>query len=167
VLKQLLPQRIDNDYSGHRLALWLFGLVVSVKIVQNLVAIFAGHSVLISADGIPLDTFTPAGAQTLLAVWALSGLYRLILYLLCVLVLMRYRSAIPFMFAVQALEFLAARVILHFIPLVRIGTPPGPIVNRILFALMIVGLVLSLWNRGERDSRRMARSVAPPRQLVV
>ena len=152
MLKTFLPQRIDNAYSGHRLALWLFALIVSVKILQSLVGILYGHTVVVSADGIPLDTYTPAGAQTVVAVWALSGLYRLITYLLCVLVLVRYRSAIPFMFALLALEFLAAQLILHFIPLVRTGTAPGLFVNRILFALMIVGLALSLWNRGGRHT---------------
>ena len=154
MLNKFLPQRIDNAYSGHRLALWLFALVVSVKILQTLLAIFDGHSVVVSADGIPLDTYTPASAQTVVAVLALSGLYRLIIYLLCVLVLVRYRSAIPFMFALLALEFLAAQLILHFIPLVRTGTPPATFVNRILFALMIVGLVLSLWNRDGRHTGR-------------
>ena len=152
MLDKFLPQRIDNAYSGHRLALWLFALVVSVKILQTLLAIFDGHSVVVSADGIPLDALTPASAQTVVAVWALSGLYRLIIYLLCVLVLVRYRSGIPFMYALLALEFLAAQLILHFIPLVRTGTPAGPFVNRILFALMIVGLVLSLWNPSGRHT---------------
>jgi hypothetical protein len=154
MLNKFLPQRIDNAYSGHRLALWIFALVVSVKILQTLLAIFNGHLVIVSADGIPLDTYTPAIAQTVVAVWALSGLYRLIIYLLCVLVLVRYRSGIPFMFALLALEFLAAQLILHFIPLVRTGTPPATFVNRILFALMIVGLVLSLWNQGGRHTGR-------------
>jgi len=154
MLNKFLPQRIDNAYSGHRLALWIFALVVSVKILQTLLAIFNGHLVIVSANGIPLDTYTPAIAQTVVAVWALSGLYRLIIYLLCVLVLVRYRSGIPFMFALLALEFLAAQLILHFIPLVRTGTPPATFVNRILFALMIVGLVLSLWNQGGRHTGR-------------
>jgi len=154
MLNKFLPQRIDNAYSGHRLALWIFALVVSVKILQTLLAIFNGHLVIVSADGIPLDTYTPAIAQTVVAVWALSGLYRLIIYLLCVLVLVRYRSGIPFMFALLALEFLAAQLILHFIPLVRTGTPPATFVNRILFALMVVGLVLSLWNQGGRHTGR-------------
>ena len=154
MLNKFLPQRIDNAHSGHRLALWIFALVVSVKILQTLLAIFNGHLVIVFADGIPLDTYTPAIAQTVVAVWALSGLYRLIIYLLCVLVLVRYRSGIPFMFALLALEFLAAQLILHFIPLVRTGTPPATFVNRILFALMIVGLVLSLWNQGGRHTGR-------------
>jgi hypothetical protein len=153
MLNKFLPPRIDNAYSGQQLALWLFALVVTVKTVQSLMAIFNGPSVLVSADGIPLDTFTPAGAQTVVAVWALSGLYRLIIYSLCALVLVRYRSAIPFMFVLLALVFLGAELILAFIPLVRAGTPAGPIMNRILFAVTIIGLALSLWNRAGRHAQ--------------
>jgi len=35
MLNKFLPQRIDNAYSGHRLALWIFALVVSVKILAT------------------------------------------------------------------------------------------------------------------------------------
>ena len=127
-------------------------MVVSVKILQSLLVIFNGHSVLTSADGIPLDTYTPAGAQTVVAVWALLGLSRLIISLLCVLVLARYRSAIPFMFAVLVFHYLAGQLIVQFVPIVRTGTPPGPVVNLILFALMLVGLALSLWSPGTRSA---------------
>ncbi len=149
MFNQLLPQRIDNTYRGYTLALGLFALVVSVKILQSLLVIFNGYSVVMSADGIPLDTYTPASAQTVVAVWALSAVSRLIISLLCVLVLVRYRAAIPVMFALLALEYLARQLVLHFIPLIRTGTPPGPFVNLILFALMIVGLALSLWSRSD------------------
>jgi hypothetical protein len=100
-----------------------------------------------SADGIPLDTYTAASAHTVVAVWALSGLFRLTLSLLCVLVLVRYRAAIPLMYALLVFEFSGRLLILHFIPLVRTGTPPGPFVNLILFSLTIVGLGLSIFRR--------------------
>ena len=150
MFSKLLPQRVDNTYDGHWLALWIFALIVSMKILQSLLVIFNGQFVLSSADGIPLDTYTPAGAETVIAAWALLGLSRLIVFMLCVLVLARYRSAIPFMFVVIALDFLGAQLILHFIPLIRTGTPPGPFVNRVLFGLAIVGLVLSLSRKGDR-----------------
>jgi hypothetical protein len=51
MFNKLLPQRIDNTYRGHKLALWLFALVVSVKILQCLLVIFDGYSVGRSADG--------------------------------------------------------------------------------------------------------------------
>jgi len=141
---RLFPQSVDNTYPGHKAALWLFGLVVAVRIIQSVNIIFNGYSVARNADGIPLDTFPPAAAQTVVALFALSALYRLILSLLCVLVLVRYRRAIPFMFAVLALNYLAAQLILRFLPLASTGTPPGPAVNLITLALVIAGLALSL-----------------------
>jgi len=59
MFNQLLPPRIDNVYRGHRLALWLFAVVVAVRIAQGLLVIFGGASIARSADGIPLETFTP------------------------------------------------------------------------------------------------------------
>ena len=151
---QLLPSRIDNAYRGQKPALWIFALVVAVKTTQSLAVIFSGYSIVTSADGIPLETFTPAGAQTVVAVWALLGLSRLFLLFLCVLTLLRYRSALSFMFALLALNYLAAQLSLRFVPLVRTGTPLGPTVNLVLFVLMIVGLVLSLWNRSDEGASR-------------
>ena len=147
---KLFPQPIDNTYRGYRVALWLFGLIVGVTIIQGVFVIFNGYSTIMGADGIPLNTYPPAAAQTIVALWALRGLSRLIICLLCVLVLVRYRSAIPFMFGLLILNYLAGQLILQFIPMVRTGTPPGPIVNLIMFALMIIGLALSLRSRGVR-----------------
>lgn len=149
---KLLPPRIDNTYRGYKIALWLFGLVVGVMIIQSVAVIFNGYSTVVNADGIPLDTYPPAAAQTIVALFALRSLLRLIISLMGVLVLVRYRSAIPFMFGVLLLNFLATQLILQFIPIVRTGRPPGPIVNLIMFALMIIGLVLSLRSRGIRPS---------------
>lgn len=148
---KLLPQSIDNTYRGYRVALWLFGLVVGVRIIQSVLVIFNGYSTARDADGIPLDTYTPAAAQTSVALFAQGALWRLTISLLCVLVLVRYRSAIPLMFAMLLLNYLASQLIFQFVPLIRTGTPPGPIVNLIMFALMIIGMALSLWRRGARS----------------
>src|SRR5947209_6105188 len=109
-------------------------------IIQGVFVIFNGYSTGMNADGIPLDTYPPAATQTIVALWAQRGLSRLIIIisLLCVLVLVRYRSAIPFMFALLLLNYLAGQLIFQFVPVVRTGTPPGPIVNMIMFALMII-----------------------------
>ena len=66
----LLPQRIDNSYSGQKLAIWLFAVVVFVKMLQSVFVIFVGDSIVRSADGIPLETYTPEAAQTVVAVFA-------------------------------------------------------------------------------------------------
>jgi hypothetical protein len=144
---RLLPQPIDNTYRGYKVALWLFGSVVGVMIFQGVLVIFNGDSIVRNADGIPLDTYTPAAAQAVLSLWAQRGLSRLIISSVCVLVLVRYRSAIPLMFVLLMLNYLAGQLVFQFVPLARTGTPPGPVVNLIMFALMVIGFVLSLRRR--------------------
>ena len=150
VFEQLLPQRIDHTYRGSKLALWLFGLILLMKIAMSLNSIFNGYTVATSADGIPLDTFTLTAARTFVALFALLGLSSFMICLLCILALTRYRSMVPLMFALLLLEQLSRRLILLFLPIFRIGTPPGFYVNLTLLALMIVGLALSLRSRTPR-----------------
>jgi len=144
---QLLPQRIDNTYGGHRLALWLFGLLIFMKGSIGLGTIFNGHSAATSADGIPLDTFTPAGEQAFVALFAAWGLSQFILNLIGLLALVRYRAMVPLMFALLLLEHLNRKLIFWVLPIPRTGTPPGYFLNLGLVAVMIVGLLLSLWKQ--------------------
>ncbi len=153
LIEQLLPQRVDNTYRGYKLALWLFALVVLMKVAMSLNSIFNGHMVASSADGIPLDTFPTAATQTVVALFAIWGLAHFMICLLCIVVLARYRSMVPLMLALLLLEHLSRRVILQVIPIVRTGTPPGLFVNLTLLALMIVGLALSLWSLHPRGGR--------------
>jgi hypothetical protein len=148
MFSKLLPQLVDNTYSGRQLALWLFAVVVAVKILQCVLIMFNGSYVLKGADGIPLDTYTPAGAQAVVSVWALASLNRPIICLLCVLVLVRYRCLVTFLFSVLAVQHLASEMILHVMPIVRTETPRALFVNFMLFILTIAGLLLSVWKAG-------------------
>jgi len=150
---KLLPQPIDNKYSGSKIALWLFGLIVFVHILQSVMVLVNGNMVARSADGIPLENYPAAAAQTIMAIFMTSSLRRLIISLICAVVLFRYRSAVPLMFVVLGLNYLGGQLIFQFIPIGRIGTPPGVVVNLIMFALMIAGLVLSLWKRNGTVAR--------------
>lgn len=146
-LDQLLPRRADNTYRGHKLALTLFGLLLLLKAGISLGSIFNGHTAASSADGIPIDTYTPAGARTALSLFALLGLSNLIICVIGTVVLVRYRSLIPFMFGLFLLQQLGRQLILQFLPIARTGTPPGFAINLAILTVMIVGLALSLWRR--------------------
>ena len=147
---KLLPQSLDNTFRGYKAALWLFGLVVGVRIAQSLSVIFNGYGIARSADGIPVETYTPEAARQIVALFAQGSLWRLTFGLLGVLVLVRYRSAVPLMWVLLLLNYLASQLILQFVPLARMGSPPGPYINFGLFALTIVGLMLSLRTRSVR-----------------
>jgi hypothetical protein len=143
-MAQLLPERIDNSYSGARSVLWLFGLIVLFKSAQSVAALFKGHVVAIRADGIPIDSYPSAAAQTFMAFFALLAFGHLLLYGLCFLSLTRYRSMVPFMFGLLIVDYVGREVIFFFLPIVRAGAPLAPTINLVLFGLMTLGLVFSL-----------------------
>jgi hypothetical protein len=145
MLNHLLPRHADNTYRGHKVALWLFGLVVSLRVVMGFNSMLNARYVASSADGIPLDTFPPAAAQTAVSLFALLGLSNLVIALLGVLVLVRYRTLVPFMFVLLLLHHLARQLIFAMLPIPRTGAPPGSVISFVLLGLMVVGLALSLW----------------------
>ena len=146
-MRALFPSTFDNNYRGRKVALWIFGVLLFLKIVISVNSIFNGYAVATSADGIPLDTYPRAAAQTIVSLWALLGLSGFMLCLICVLALIRYRSMVPLMLALLLISHLSGRLIVHFIPLVRTGSPPAGFVNLTLLGLTIAGLTLSLWSR--------------------
>lgn len=147
MLTRFLPRQVDNTYQGSRIALWLFGLLVLLRLVMSVNSIFNARDVASSADGIPLDTFPPAAAQTVISLFAILALANLIICLLCIVVLVRYRALVPFMFVLLLLHSLGRKLIFEFMPVVRAGTPPASMINAVLLTLMVAGLALSLWRR--------------------
>jgi hypothetical protein len=148
MLDRILRQRPDNAYRGPRIALWLLGLLLALKLLQSLVSVFNAHNTLVTADGIPVDAYPAAAAQTIVGLFALLGRARAFVFLGGVLVLARYRSAIPLMFLVLVLDDVTTRLVHLLAPIPRTGSAPGLTVNLVLAALMVVGLVVSVWPRG-------------------
>lgn len=147
-----LPRSIDNHYRGQKLALWIFWLVVIIRAAQGVSLLVNGQSIVQEADGIPLETFPPAAAQSVVAMFVLSGSARLVLSVMAILVFVRYRSAVPLMLALLALDQGAKQLLLYAYPLYRVGNPIGPTINLVLLALTITGLVLSVWGKRQAKS---------------
>lgn len=144
---QFLPRAIDNDYRGYRMALWLFGLIVFVKVMMSVNIIRDPYLVATSADGIPVGTFGPAAAQSFLASFSLWAVQQFAMCVLCVIALVRYRAMVPLLFAVLIFEHLTRKAVLLVHPFVRVGDSPAFIVNLSLLSVMAIGLVLSLMTR--------------------
>jgi hypothetical protein len=151
ILSRLFPARIDNGYEGSKIALLILGLLIAARTIQSVMILFNGASIAQSADGIPLETYPAAAAQTILALFALSGVNRLVISLICVVVLVRYRRAVPLMFLLLLVTYAAGQLVGRVIPIVRAGRPPAVVVNLTLLGLTILGLGLSLWKRRTRQ----------------
>lgn len=162
MLDRLFPREIDNAYRGPKVALWILGFLAASKITMGLNSVVNGVYVLTSADGVPLESYPAAAAQTIVAIFALWGWALFLFALLAVLVLVRYRSMTPLAYALLLAEHLGRKAILQFLPIVRSDTAPAWWVNAVLLALMVVGLVLSLWRRGAPGGATAAQGLTPP-----
>ena len=149
MLSRVLPRYFDNTYRGHRLALWLFGIILLMKTAIALGTVFNGRTAAQTADGIPLDSFGAAGAAAVVSLFAIWGLAQLVISTIGVLALVRYRAMVPLMLALFLFEHVMRRVIFLVLPIPRDGTAPGLAINLALLAVMAVGLALSLRSRAE------------------
>lgn len=144
MLSRLFPRQVDNRFDGHRGALWLLGLFVALKLVMSVNSIVNTASIA-AGDGIPLDSFGPAAAGEVLTLFALMALGQLMLALIALTILIRYRALAPFICLLLLGERLAGRLIVqsHAVP----GAESPPIVWIMAVALptlLTLALALSL-----------------------
>lgn len=145
---RLFPKQLDNRFEGFRLAIWLLIPIVLLKAVIGFNSVMFTRSIAMSADAIPLDRFGADAAQTVISLFALLGLYTLLLALLGAVVLIRYRAMIPFMYLVFLVQQLGSRALLLTNPVVRSGpTSVGSAVVFATLAMTVIGFVLSLVRR--------------------
>ena len=145
MLEKLLPKQVSNDYRGHPLALWLFAPLTLITLGRSLAHMFLADGGAQSIASIPLDSYSPAAANALVTLFGLWGLSQLIIGLLYALVIWRYRSLIPLMYALFSFEYLMRLLTPLYSPgLETLHTAPGGIGNFIFLPLGLVMLYLSL-----------------------
>jgi hypothetical protein len=145
ILIRLFPSQIDNDFDGNRAALWLLGLFIALKLAMSINSIVNTASVAAGADGIPLDSFGPAAARAVLMLFAIMSLGQLILALIALTALIRYRAMVPLIYLVLLGEQLGRRFIVQSYAVARTeGAAAGTYVTFGLLALLAFGLALSL-----------------------
>jgi hypothetical protein len=148
MLDRIFPKQFNNRYGGHWLGLALFVLVLVVKALQGVNSIIWTREIMASADGIPIDTFSPVAASNAILMFALLGMYLLVIPVQSVVVLIRYRSMVPFMLFMLIGIQLGARGIHLLHPDTTSnsggGQPLGFYVNLGVLAVTIIAFVLSV-----------------------
>jgi hypothetical protein len=148
MIDRLFPAHIDNGYQGQKVALWLLGLLVALKLVIALNSMINTADVAQGADGFPLDRYGPDAARAVLMLFAAGATAQLALGLLGVLVLVRYRAMVPIVFLLFGIEFVARRLVIGSYAIDRAGDSLAPLIVNCSFALLLsAGLILSLWRR--------------------
>lgn len=153
-MERLFPAQIDNKFRGHWLGLIIFILVIIAKGGQAIQGIIHTRHVATGPDAIDLAGIGNSQVNDILSLFATIGLYALILPVLGLAVLARWRAMIPFMYLCFILFYLATRL-LHLLhpSFANERTTYGAYVNLGILAVMVVGLLLSLWGRKEQPAR--------------
>jgi hypothetical protein len=145
MLDRLFPKHVDNRFDGQRSALWLMGLLVALKLVVGLNSILNTALVAQGGDGIPLDSYGPAAAREVLTLFELVALGQLILALIALVALIRWRALVPFLYLVSLAEMLARRLIVQMNGATQpAASPIAWYVTWGVLILLVLGLALSL-----------------------
>jgi hypothetical protein len=156
---RIFPPQFDNDFQGARLATWLLAPLLFVRGMMGFNSIFFTRFVATSADGLDFSSFGPRGTEAVISLYGLLGVAMVLLSLIGVVALVRYRSMIPLLYLVLLIQQVAGKALSLWRPSERSAQPGGHTASAIVLAALIVtlvGFILSLWR-----SPRTRSQVAP------
>jgi hypothetical protein len=154
MLTRLFPRSLTNAYQGSWAALWLLAPVLLMKTVigfnfSGLNPFISVSEVLQTVDGVPLDTFSPEAAATIVDSAGAWGMALFALCLFCWLVIARYRAGLPAAILVLWVEQIgrtgagAVRVVAEIVARSELPAA-GAWINLAMTALLTIALLLSL-----------------------
>ena len=154
MLSRLLPARLDNEsYGGRAAALWLFALFLTLKAIMGVNGAINTRAVATGADGIRLDGLGAGAAETILSLFRSLSLAHLPLVAIGAVVLWRWRAMVPFLFLILLAEQLLRRLGAQASAAPRnAASGVGASINLAILALLLGGLLLSLWKAPKRDA---------------
>jgi hypothetical protein len=142
-LALLLPARADHHVAGSRVPLYVLGAIALLSLVRSGIHLLAADGGAGSIAGMDLSV---AGAEGIVFAFALWGSSQLLMALVQLAVVVRYRSLVPAMYVLLILEVLLRMLVGYAKPVRFAQTPPGAVGNWVLLPLAGLMLAWSLWS---------------------
>ena len=143
----LLPAQIDNTIRGTKIPFYIFTLYAIVSTVRSCIHLLSSDGGAGTIAGMDLSV---AGADGIIFAFALWGSSQLLFAMIQLLAVIRYRSLIPFMWLMLALEILLRELVGKMKPVTFAHTPPGAVGNQIILPLAVMMVVWSLWSGSKK-----------------
>jgi hypothetical protein len=149
MLGRIFPRRIDTDYRGYQLAVWLLVLLLLGRTLASVNAMglnpeWPAREVLRGVYGIPLIAFSADAADTAVWLYARWGVTHLTFTVLGFIAVVRYRAMVPLIYLLMAFDFVGMKAF-GDTPLSvstgRVGVAPMPLIG---IAVTLIGFGLSL-----------------------
>lgn len=143
----LLPRHVDAAFEGPRWVLWVFGALTAVTLWRSQHHIFASDGGAQSIATIPLDSMTETGRAAVIGVFALWGLSQLLLALVQLAALIRWRGLIAPLLLVMAAEYAGRMALGGFKPIPLDGAAPGGAINLPMVAICLTLALAACYRR--------------------
>jgi hypothetical protein len=140
-LDHILPKKAENDYKGYRIAYIVLLVITAVTIFRSLIHFLAPDG---GAQSIATIDLNMEGAEIIIAAFALWGSSQLLMVVVYVVVLVRYRNLISLMYILIIIEYVMRIIVGITKPFETAQTPPGAILNIVIIPLAITMLILSI-----------------------
>jgi hypothetical protein len=143
IIEIILPVNINNTIRGSKIPFYIFAIYAIISAVRSCIHLLSPDGGAGSIAGMDL---TVAGADGIIFAFALWGSSQLLFAIIQLLVVMRYRSLVPFMYLMLILEVLLRELVGRMKPVIFAHTPPGAIGNQLILPLAALMFGLTLWS---------------------
>lgn len=137
--------------------LYVLAVVAVLSLIRSLIHLLAPDGGAGSIAGLDLSV---AGAEGIVFAFGLWGSSQLLMALVQLAVVLRYRALVPAMYVLLILEILLRMLVGQIKPATFAHTPPGAVGNEVILPLAVVMLAWSLWS-GLREAARTTRPAEP------
>ena len=162
MLGRLFPKAFDNAYRGHWLALVILGLLLFLRLAQTGAGLVDPVLISRGADGILFDTFNAPAQAAFAYVFRLLSFLNILVCLIGVLALVRYRAMVPLIYLVLFVLLAGQKVMGLLYPIPRAPEAAGGMVVFAMLAVTLLGGILSMMDtrrkQGEGEHILGARS---------
>ena len=105
MLQRVFLRSLDNQFPGHKIALYVFYALTALTLWRSQHHLFEHDGGAQSIATIPIDTYSSSAAETVIGIFGLWGLSQLIISLIYLLAAIRYRALIPFLYVLFTFEY--------------------------------------------------------------
>lgn len=143
----LFPKIVDNQYKGHKIVVLLLGLYILKSFVAGFIHMFASDGGAQSIASVTLDIFTQGGSNSVITMFGLWGMEQVVIGLIVLVIVWRYKSLTSFAWSIYALEYLGRFLARFYTPgLSTDHTPPGAIIDIVLVPVAIFMFIFSIYS---------------------
>lgn len=144
----IFPKSFDNRFRGQGGALWILAALIVFKTVISVNSILQTERVVVVADGFALESFGP-GAPIVLMLFASLAVGRLMMSLIALIALVRYRAMAPLIYLLFLIEYFGRTLVTQQYEIDR-GAAADSFVSLLdvtVLTLLVLGFILALWPR--------------------